>query len=181
MPALSVFVCVRFGPAARASRFSIRVQGLNGVVPLVVRFPRMAAIAQQESEVLAVPYWMGEKTTRARQLLSPASGQAQRREFSYPGLLSMQCMAFYREDGPGLSPAIGPTAASGPALSSVRHIPATMNSWGIRSCTERASRGTAAGWLPDRRQTPPYAGRTSGFASIAHRCRPPGRYSWSGT
>jgi hypothetical protein len=102
MPTLSVSAHVRFDPAAQATRFSIRVQGLNGVIPLVVRFPRICAIAQQESEVLAVPYWMGEKTTQARQLLSPAPGHAQRREFSYPGILSMQCMAFYRENGPGL-------------------------------------------------------------------------------
>jgi len=102
LPALSVSVRVRLDPAARAGRFSIRVQGLNGAVPRVVRFPRLDAITPQEAEVLAVPYWMGEKTTQARQLLSPASGKAQRREFSYPGLLSLQCLAFYREDGPGL-------------------------------------------------------------------------------
>jgi hypothetical protein len=102
MPTLSVSVRVRFDPAARASRFSLRVQGLNGVAPLVVRFPRITAVAQQESEVLAVPYWMGERTTQARQLLSPPSGHAQRREFSYPGILSLQCLAFYRENGPGL-------------------------------------------------------------------------------
>jgi hypothetical protein len=102
MPALSVSVRVRFDSAAQASRFSISVQGLNGVVPLVVRFPRLGAVTPQESEVLAVPYWMGEKTTQARQLLSPASGQPRRCEFSYPGILSMQCLTFYREDGPGL-------------------------------------------------------------------------------
>ncbi|MEN6577644.1 MAG: DUF6259 domain-containing protein [Phycisphaerales bacterium] len=102
MPSLSVSVRVRFDPAARGARFSIRVQGLGRVVPLVVRFPRICDIAQQESEVFAVPYWMGEKTTQARRLLSPAPGQAHRREFSYPGLLSMQCMAFYRDNGAGL-------------------------------------------------------------------------------
>jgi hypothetical protein len=102
MPTLSVTVRVRFDPAVRASRFSIRVQGLAGVVPRLVRFPRLPALTHQASEVLAVPYWMGEETTRMRQLLSPAPGKAQRREFSYPGLLSLQCLAFYRENGPGL-------------------------------------------------------------------------------
>jgi len=102
VPALSVSVGVRLDPAAQAGRFSISVQGLAGVVPRVLCFPRIGAIAPQESEVLAAPYWMGEKTTQARQLLSPASGQAQRREFAYPGILSMQCMAFYRDNGPGL-------------------------------------------------------------------------------
>jgi len=102
MPALSVSVFVRLDRAIRAGRFSILAQGLNGVLPQVVRFPRIAAIRPQESEVLAVPYWMGEKTTQARQMLSPAVGQAHWREFAYPGILSMQCMAFYRESGPGL-------------------------------------------------------------------------------
>ncbi|MBM4027967.1 MAG: hypothetical protein FJ280_21600 [Planctomycetes bacterium] len=102
MARLSVSVRVRLDPAARAGRFSISVRGLDGAVPLVVRFPRVPAIRPQEAEVLAVPNWMGEKTTQARQILSPASGKAQRREFSYPGLLSLQCMAFYRDNGPGL-------------------------------------------------------------------------------
>ncbi|MCU0917004.1 MAG: DUF6259 domain-containing protein [Planctomycetes bacterium] len=102
MPALSVTVRVRFDPVAQASRFSIRVQGLNGAVPQRVCFPRLGAVAPQEAEVLAVPSWMGEKTTQARQLLCPASGPVQRREFSYPGILSLQCLAFYRENGPGL-------------------------------------------------------------------------------
>jgi len=111
MPALSVSVGVRLDRAARAGRLSIRVQGLDGVVPRVLCFPRIGAIAPQESEVLAVPYWMGEKTTQARQLLSPTSGQAQRREFAYPGILSMQCIAFYRESGPGLYLAADDVAA----------------------------------------------------------------------
>ncbi|NLZ07478.1 MAG: hypothetical protein GXY19_20100 [Phycisphaerae bacterium] len=102
MPALSVSVLVRLDRAIQAGHFSILVQGLDAVVPQVVRFPRIAAIRPQESEVLAVPYWVGEKTTQARQMLSPAAGQAQRREFAYPGILSMQCMAFYRDNGPGL-------------------------------------------------------------------------------
>ncbi len=102
LPDLSVSVDVCFDPVVRASRFSIAVRGLDGVVPLLVRFPRIGAIAPQESEVLAVPNWMGEKTTQARQILSPAPGRAHRREFAYPGILSMQCMAFYRENGPGL-------------------------------------------------------------------------------
>jgi hypothetical protein len=102
MPALSVSVRVRFDPQVRAMRFSIMVRGLKRVAPQAVRFPRLVAIRPQESEVLAVPDWMGEKTTQARQLLSPAPGRAGRREFTYPGLLSMQCMAFYRQDGPGV-------------------------------------------------------------------------------
>lgn len=101
-PDLAVSVHVRFDSSVQACRFSIQVQGLDGAVPRVVRFPRIGDIAEQESEVLAVPYWMGERTTQVRQLLCPPQGQAQRREFSYPGILSMQCMTLYRENGPGL-------------------------------------------------------------------------------
>lgn len=100
MPSLSVSVGIRVDAATGVGRFSISVQGLNGHVPRVVHFPRLGAITPQDSEVLAVPYWMGEKTTQARRMLAP--GKPQRIEFSYPGLLSMQCLAFYRQDGPGL-------------------------------------------------------------------------------
>lgn len=102
LPELAISVDVAYDAVFSAFRFTLAVRGLEGVTPLVVRFPRIPAIAPQESEVLAVPYWMGEKTARARQLLSPSPGQAHRREFSYPGILSMQCMTFYRQEGPGL-------------------------------------------------------------------------------
>lgn len=102
MPGLSVEVTVARDVVQGTSAWSISIHGLENAVPTVVRFPRFPEIAKQESEVLAVPYWMGEKTTRARQYLSPAPGESRRRAFSYPGLLSLQCMAFYREGGSGL-------------------------------------------------------------------------------
>jgi len=102
LPNLAVEVRVRMDASTPVSCWNITVRGLETGVPLVVRFPRIPRVAQQESEVLAVPFWMGEKTTKARQLLSPGPDKAGRREFTYPGLLSLQCLAFYREDGPGL-------------------------------------------------------------------------------
>lgn len=111
VPGLSVEVRVRYDASANASRWRIAVSGLGDAVPALVRFPRIPGVARQESEVLAVPFWMGEKTARARELLSPAAGQSARREFSYPGLLSLQCMAFYRENGPGLYVAADDTIA----------------------------------------------------------------------
>jgi len=102
MPGLSVEVTVIYEAAQGTGVWNIIIRGLGNTVPTVVRFPRFPEIAKQESEVLAVPYWMGEKTTRARQYLSPAPGESRRRAFSYPGLLSLQCMAFYRDGGPGV-------------------------------------------------------------------------------
>ena len=98
VPNLTVEISVSYDAKQAAGCWGIVIRGLEKTVPAVVRFPRLPDIVKQESEVLAVPYWMGEKTTRARQLLSPALGESRRREFSYPGLLSLQCMAFYRED-----------------------------------------------------------------------------------
>ena len=65
----------------------------------------------QDREVLAVPAWMGEQTRRARQLLNPKSGTASRREWAYPGLLSLQCLALFQEQGPGLLLSTDDTAA----------------------------------------------------------------------
>ncbi|HOH29292.1 MAG TPA: DUF6259 domain-containing protein, partial [Candidatus Hydrogenedentes bacterium] len=102
MPNLSVEISVSYDAEQYAGCWDIVIRGLEKTVPAVVRFPRIPHIAKQESEALAVPFWMGEKTKRAREYLSPAEGPARRSEFPYPGLLSLQCMAFYREGGPGL-------------------------------------------------------------------------------
>jgi hypothetical protein len=57
MPTLSASARVRFDPAARASRFSIRVQGLDGVVPLVERRTDLAYIRQLvQWRQAALPY-----------------------------------------------------------------------------------------------------------------------------
>ncbi len=111
LPNLSVEISVSYNAKQSAACWGIVIRGLEKTVPAVVRFPRLPDIVKQEAEVLAVPYWMGENTTRARQLLSPSQGQSARREFSYPGLLSLQCMAFYRDGGPGLYIAADDTEA----------------------------------------------------------------------
>jgi hypothetical protein len=80
-------------------RIAVRETG-----PLKVRsmqYPCLPGIAPQDREVLAVPVWVGEKTDKPRQLLNGPSG-GQRMEWSYPGILSLQCLAFYVPRGPGL-------------------------------------------------------------------------------
>lgn len=98
-PRLAVHVLVKTVPDGPGFQWDIALRNLEEVGPRVVRFPRIPTIASQPDEVLAVPYWIGEKTRQARQLIGTTGGH---REWSYPGLLSMQCITLYQENGPGL-------------------------------------------------------------------------------
>lgn len=109
---LRVSVEVSLDHETPLSQWSIKIEGLGKLRPATVRFPRIGNLTPQESEVLAVPVWMGERTAKARELLS-SGGQGRRFEWEYPGLLSMQCVAFYRENGTGFYAAADDTAAYG--------------------------------------------------------------------
>ncbi len=50
------------------------------------------------NEFLAVPEWMGQLAANPRAMLTNGA----RWEWDYPGLLSLQCLALYPQDGPGL-------------------------------------------------------------------------------
>lgn len=91
-------VAVRVKPAGSDSVWRIRVDGIEDFPLREVRFPRLERIAPQDGEQLAVPVWMGQLTNRARELFN-AGGNGVRREWSYPGLLSMQLMTLSGEDG----------------------------------------------------------------------------------
>jgi hypothetical protein len=68
-----------------------------------VRFPRVAGIPPLgPGEELAVPRWMGAVASDPRSLLAGEDGRARRLEWSYPGTMSLQLIALYRRDGPGL-------------------------------------------------------------------------------
>lgn len=84
------------------SRWRMAISGSGALALQAVHFPRIGNVASQGPEVLAVPYWMGEQTRRARQLLNGSDGSARRLEWSYPGILSLQCLALCQELGPGL-------------------------------------------------------------------------------
>ena len=79
-------------------QWDMEIKNDSNTCPAIIHFPRFPAITKQASEVLAVPYWIGEKTKEARHLF--ANGK--RREWTYPGILSMQCITFYSDNGPGL-------------------------------------------------------------------------------
>jgi hypothetical protein len=99
-PGLRVTVRVSLEPDEPESRWRIRLDGVENLPLRAVHFPRVA-IAEQEHETAAVPVWMGERTRQARALLNPESGP-RRREWEYPGTLSLQCVTVYRENGPGV-------------------------------------------------------------------------------
>jgi hypothetical protein len=101
-PDLKVIVTVSLDPGRAESRWRIRLHGLGGRSVRAVHFPRLCGIELQSDERLAVPEWMGRLTRRARSLLSPVEGPPKRWEWEYPGLLSMQFLAWYGDSGSGL-------------------------------------------------------------------------------
>ena len=64
----------------------------------------------QRNQRLAVPAWLGEQAADSRSLFFDAKGQARRLSWSYPGHLSMQCLAYY-DDQHGLYAACNDTQA----------------------------------------------------------------------
>ena len=101
-PQLKVIVEARLEPERAMSAWHITVANLHGLVLEKVRFPQVPAIRPQTDEYLAVPVWMGQLAPNPRSLLASAGGKQKRMEWDYPGLTSLQCLAFYRQNGPGL-------------------------------------------------------------------------------
>ena len=111
-PGLRVVVKAALDEAAPLSHWSIAIEKLAGLRPAAVRFPRVGGLARQEEEALAVPIWMGQQTTKPRQMLN-RGGKPRRLQWTYPGILSMQCLAFYSGAGPGFYAACDDTEAYG--------------------------------------------------------------------
>ncbi len=110
-PELRVEAVVRLDRRQPMSRWGLSVSGLGGLGLGQVRFPRIVNIPRQENERLAVPLWMGEDLAEPREHFAGADKRGRREQWAYPGILSMQCLAFYRQDGPGLYVACDDTAA----------------------------------------------------------------------
>ncbi len=109
-PGLAVTARVLLDPESAVSRWRIRVEGLSDQAVRALHYPRLSALALQADEVLAVPIWLGEQTGQARELLN-RSDHGARHEWSYPGLLSLQCLALYCPEGAGLMLAADDTTA----------------------------------------------------------------------
>jgi len=99
---LRVTATIKLDSSFPTSRWRIAVEGLGNQKPRRIIYPRIGSIAPQVDETLAVPQWIGEATTRAREILNPDGNPGGRREWEYPGLLSMQFLALYGGEGPGL-------------------------------------------------------------------------------
>ncbi|HPC62293.1 MAG TPA: DUF6259 domain-containing protein [Verrucomicrobiota bacterium] len=99
---LRVEVVIRLDEQQSLSRWRIRVQCPPDWSLTTVRFPRVAALVRQPNERLAVPSWMGQETAEPRQVLAGGNRRGTRLVYPYPGLLSLQCMAFYARPGAGL-------------------------------------------------------------------------------
>src|SRR5207249_2836592 len=110
-PRLRVQVLIQLDKKLPMSQWGISLDGLGECVLRKVRFPRVLKIPPQENERLAVPVWMGQQTTNVRQVFSGSDGRGHRTEWAYPGQLSLQCLAFYQQQGPGIYVACDDTAA----------------------------------------------------------------------
>lgn len=86
---------------AATSFWNFRIEGLGPLVPDRLVFPRVSGLSPQANERLAVPVWQGQLAIDPRRRLNPPGGNPQRWEWEYPGMLALQCLAYYREDGPG--------------------------------------------------------------------------------
>jgi len=109
-PELSVEVIVHLDVDQALSRWQIAVHHLNGQVLRLIRFPRLLNVPEQPRERLAVPVWLGQEAENPRALLCDTKGKPKRLEWSYPGILSLQCLALSTLDGAGLYAACDDTA-----------------------------------------------------------------------
>lgn len=98
---LQVKATVRLAQTNAQSHWTFEVENLDGLRLAEVVYPRLSALTAQPEECLAVADWMGQLAINARALLS-SPGKPRRVENPYPGHTSMQCVAFYRSNGPSL-------------------------------------------------------------------------------
>lgn len=86
------------------ARWQISVTGLRKAAIRTIAFPRIGLLTPSEQETLAVPQWIGEITGQIRKIVNPMGEKKNgaRREWDYPGLLSMQFIAYYTGAGPGM-------------------------------------------------------------------------------
>lgn len=110
-PNLRVVVEVQFDRAEASTKWSLRLENCGPSSVSELRFPRLTGVTPQADERLAVPYWQGQLAADPRALLNPARHPPRRLAWEYPGSLSLQCLAFYREGGAGLYLACDDVAA----------------------------------------------------------------------
>jgi hypothetical protein len=110
-PALRVSVEVRLLRDSAMSEWRIAVDSPGTVAIAQVRFPRVTGIPSRAGDALAVPRWMGALARDPATLLAGPDGKGRRLEWTYPGTLSLQMLAFYRRGGAGFYAATDDTLA----------------------------------------------------------------------
>ncbi len=108
---LKVIVTVALSSDEPLTYWSIAIEKLGEMHVEKVRFPEFQGITKQAEERLAIPLWMGQITKIPRKLITGSENPSRRLEWPYPGAMSLQCLAFYRENGPGLYLSCDDTAA----------------------------------------------------------------------
>ncbi len=96
-------VCVRIELVddEAASTWHLRLENCADVPLSEIHFPNLESIVQLDHERLAVPNWMGQLAEKPRDMLHSSDGTGRQLHFDYPGHTSMQCLAWYEQDGPG--------------------------------------------------------------------------------
>lgn len=97
-----VEVVVRLEEDKPVSRWQIAIDMPTGLEITRIHFPRASGLRRQQDERLAVPLWMGQELSGAREYLAGSSGNGRRVSCDYPGRLSLQCVAWYQNGGNGL-------------------------------------------------------------------------------
>jgi hypothetical protein len=100
-PDLRVVAQARLVEDQAASQWHLAVENLGPCRVGEARFPQLPGLIRQDNERLAVPTWMGQVAIDPRGLLRGNRNQGRQLEFDYPGDTSMQCLAWYQENGPG--------------------------------------------------------------------------------
>jgi hypothetical protein len=99
---LRVEVVIRLGQQnAALSRWELSVAKPKNVRLKQIRFPRVPSLRERASEMLAVPRELGVLNRDPRKLLQGMTGKGMRIAWAYPRPMSVQCLAFYQQDGPG--------------------------------------------------------------------------------
>ena len=100
-PELRIEAVVQLDSDKPLSRWNMAVRNCGNLRFDEIDFPRVPGIRRQDSEYLAVPVWMGQVAADPRILLNKENKGRELR-YEYPGHTSMQCLAFYQQNGPGL-------------------------------------------------------------------------------
>ena len=80
------------------SYWDISIDGLKERALANVAFPKISGIKDMKNEQLVIPDWMGSLMSEPRETVKKGSGKM---EWSYPGALSSQLIAFYNSEKSG--------------------------------------------------------------------------------